>query len=216
LDEEEPEGIARAVALLGLSYVVITCVARDDLADGGAGHMARTIGALREQCPGVGVEVLISDYRGSADSLRTVLEASPTVLSYNLETVERLQRSVRSSAGYVRSLELLERAHMTYPSIPTKSGLMLGIGETRGEIDTALRDLVARGVSLLTIGQYLRPSPKHLPVARYVHPDEFSHWERRARELGFHEVASGPLVRSSYRAERLMRWKSETSGLRVI
>jgi len=214
LDEEEPEGIAKAVALLGLNYVVITCVARDDLADGGAGQMARTLEALREYCPGVGVEVLISDYRGCPDALQQVLDANPTVLSHNLETVERLQRSVRSSAHYARSLAVLERAYEVRPEIPLKSGIMLGLGESDGEVDTLLKDLVTRGVSLLTIGQYLCPSPKHLPVDRFVHPDEFLRWDLRARELGFLEVASGPLVRSSYRAERLMRWKSNALPMR--
>ncbi len=214
LDPEEPEGIAKAVALLGLNYVVITCVARDDLADGGAGQMARTIAALREHCPGVGVEVLISDYRGCPKALQRVLDANPTVLSHNLETVERLQRSVRSSAQYERSLSLLERAHQARPEIPIKSGFMLGLGETDAEVDTLLKDLATRGVSLLTLGQYLRPSLKHLPVDRYVSPEEFARWEQRARELGFREVASGPLVRSSYRAERLMRWESDSLPMR--
>ncbi len=214
LDEEEPEGIAKAVALLGLNYVVITCVARDDLADGGAGQMARTIESLRDHCPGVGVEVLISDYRGCPEALQQVLDANPSVLSHNLETVERLQGSVRSSAHYACSLAVLERAHEVRPEIPIKSGFMLGLGESDEEVNRLLIDLVACGASLLTIGQYLRPSAKHHPVDRFVHPDEFLHWERRARELGFVGVASGPLVRSSYHAERLMGWKPDALPVR--
>jgi len=203
LDPLEPARVARAVAALGLRFAVITCVARDDLPDGGAAQMAATLRAIRRRCPGTGVEVLIADYKGCEAALRCVLDASPDVLSHNLETVARLQRRVRPAAGYARSLAVLRRAAALRPEIPIKSGLILGMGESAEEIEAALRDLRAAAVSLLTLGQYLRPSPAHLPVARWVAPGEFQHWARRARALGFRDVASGPLVRSSYRAERL-------------
>ncbi|HKE11220.1 MAG TPA: lipoyl synthase [Myxococcota bacterium] len=203
LDALEPERIAKAVAALGLGFAVITAVARDDLPDGGAAHMAATIRALRRGSPGTGVEVLIPDYKGREEDLRTVLEAGPDVVNHNLETVARLQRRVRPAARYERSLGLLKRAAELAPAIVTKSGLMLGLGERDAEVETALLDLRRAGVALLTIGQYLRPSPQHLPVERFVPPSEFERWGERARTLGFRDVASGPLVRSSYHAERL-------------
>jgi lipoic acid synthetase len=203
LDPDEPARVAGAVARLGLRFAVVTAVARDDLEDGGAGQMAATVLAIRERCPGVGVEVLIPDYKGREADLRTVLNARPDVLNHNLETVERLQRPVRKAARYDRSLGLLRRAGEIAPAIPTKSGIMLGLGEADTEVDQALRDLRAAGVRLLTIGQYMRPSPAHLPVARWVPPAEFDAWAARARDLGFDDVASGPLVRSSYHADRL-------------
>jgi lipoic acid synthetase len=195
--------VAEAVAALGLRFAVVTCVARDDLADGGAGQMAATVRAIRARSPGVGVEVLIADYGGDESALRAVLEAGPDVLNHNLETVERLQRKVRPAASYERSLFVLRRAGELRPDVPTKSGLMLGLGEREQEVEQALRDLRAAGVGLLTIGQYLRPSLDHLPVARWVPPAEFDAWHARSRALGFRDVASGPLVRSSYHAERL-------------
>jgi len=203
LDPLEPERVAKAVAALGLGFAVITAVARDDLPDGGAGHMAATIRALRRGSPGTGVEVLIPDYKGREDDLRVVLDADPDVLNHNLETVERLQRRVRPAARYERSLALLQRAAELRPDITTKSGLMLGLGERDTEVEAALRDLRRAGVALLTIGQYLRPSADHLPVERFVPPAEFESWRERALLLGFRDVASGPLVRSSYHAERL-------------
>ena len=203
LDPLEPERVALAVERLGLGFAVVTAVARDDLPDGGAGQMAATVRAIRRRCPETGVEVLIPDYKGREQDLRTVLDASPDVLNHNLETVERLQRSVRPAARYERSLGLLRRAGDLRPDVPTKSGIMLGLGEAQDELDQALRDLRAAGVRLLTLGQYLRPSPDHLPVARFVPPAEFEAWARRAREIGFADVAAGPLVRSSYHAERL-------------
>jgi lipoic acid synthetase len=203
LDPDEPRRVAEAVARLGLRFAVVTCVARDDLEDGGAGQMAATVRALRERCPGTGVEVLIADYRGDEAALRLVLDASPDVLNHNLETVARLQRRVRPAASYERSLGVLRRARELRPDIPTKSGLMLGLGEADGEVREALRDLRAAGVALLTLGQYLRPSPDHLPMERWVPPAEFDAWAEQARALGFAEVAAGPLVRSSYRAEQL-------------
>ncbi|MEE9607853.1 MAG: lipoyl synthase [Myxococcota bacterium] len=191
-----------AVAALGLGFAVVTCVARDDLPDGGAGQMAATVRAIQERCPDTGIEALIADYKGEESARRAVLEAGPDVLNHNLETVERLQRRVRPAAGYERSLAVRRRARELSPEIPTQSGLMLGLGEWDSEVAAALADLRTAGVSLLTLRQYLQPSPAHLPVARYVPPAEFDAWAQRARELGFAEVAAGPLVRSSYRTER--------------
>ncbi len=203
LDPFEPGRVAHAVAELGLRFAVVTCVARDDLPDGGAGQMAATIRAIRARCPGTGVEVLIADYKGDESALRTVLDADPDVLNHNLESVERLQRKVRAAASYERSLRVLRRAGELRPDIPTKSGLILGMGERDEEIEQTLRDLRGAGVRLLTLGQYLRPSEEHLPVDRWVTPAEFDAWGERARALGFEQVASGPLVRSSYHAETL-------------
>jgi lipoyl synthase len=205
LDPGEPERVAHAIAELGLRFAVVTAVARDDLDDGGAEHFARTIAAVRARAPGCQVEVLIPDFKGSRAALETVLAASPDVLNHNLETVERLQRPVRKAGRYDRSLTLLADAARLRPDIPTKTGLMLGLGETAEEIRTTLRDIHAHGCRLLTIGQYLPPSPKHLPVARWVTPEEFDAWADEARASGFREVFSGPLVRSSYRAEKLAK-----------
>ena len=203
LDADEPDRVAKAVARLGLRFAVVTSVARDDLEDGGAGHFARTIEAIRAQAPSCRIEVLIPDLKGSIEALGVVLAASPDVLNHNLATVERLQRSVRKAGRYDRSLALLANAARLRADIPTKTGLMLGLGEREAEIRQALVDIRAQGCRLLTIGQYLAPSSEHLPVARWVTPDEFEAWAREARELGFAEVFSGPLVRSSYRAEQL-------------
>jgi lipoic acid synthetase len=205
LDPAEPVRVAEAVRRLGLRFAVVTAVARDDVPDGGAAHFAATIRALREQAPGCAVEVLIPDFKGSREALASVLEAAPDVLNHNVETVERLQRKVRPQAKYARSLELLARSREIAPHVPTKTGIMLGLGEAPEEIERTLRDVVAQDCRLLTIGQYLRPGPQHLPVERWVPPEEFEHWARVARGLGFLEVASGPLVRSSYRAEQLAR-----------
>ncbi len=203
LDPDEPARVAGAVARLGLRFAVVTAVARDDLEDGGAAHFARTVGAIRARAPGCRIEVLIPDLKGSVDALRVVLDATPDVLNHNLETVERLQRPVRKAGRYERSLGVLANAARLRPEIPTKTGLMLGLGETDAEIRTTLGDIRAHDCRLLTIGQYLAPSAEHLPVARWVSPPEFEAWAREARELGFAEVFSGPLVRSSYRAEKL-------------
>jgi lipoic acid synthetase len=203
LDPEEPRRVARAVRALGLRFAVVTAVARDDLKDGGAAQFAATIRAIRDLAAGCGVEVLIPDLKGSEDSLRTVLDAGPDVLNHNVETVERLQRRVRPQARYDRSLGVLATSRRLRPDIPTKTGIMLGLGEEAEEVRRTLRDIRAQGCGLLTIGQYLRPSSRHLPVARYVEPEEFAGWAAEARALGFDEVASGPLVRSSYRAETL-------------
>lgn len=203
LDLDEPARVGAAVRALGLRFAVVTAVARDDLADGGAAHFAHTIAAIRERAPGCSVEVLIPDFKGSAAALQRVLQASPDVLNHNLETVERLQRPVRKAGRYGRSLELLARARRARPDIPTKTGIMLGLGERQDEVRQTLRDIAAQGCELLTIGQYLRPSSQHLPVERYVTPEEFEAWADEARALGFRRVASGPLVRSSYHAEEL-------------
>ncbi len=201
-DWEEPDRVGRAVAGLGLAHVVVTSVNRDDLADGGAGIFARTIRAIRREAPGCRVEVLIPDFQGSAAALETVLEARPDVLSHNIETVPRLYRQVRPGSRYERSLELFERA-CRHPTSPvTKSGMMLGLGERREEVAATMADLRAVGVQLLTLGQYLRPSARHLPVARYVPPEEFQALARLGEALGFRHVEAGPLVRSSYHAGR--------------
>ncbi len=205
LDPEEPRRVAEAIEALGLRYAVVTAVARDDLADGGAAQFAATLRVIRERAPGCKVEVLIPDFKGSEAALETVLETGPYVLNHNLETVERLQRHVRPQARYDRSLEVLAASRRLRPKIPTKTGIMLGLGESAEEVRQTLRDVVAQGCRLLTIGQYLRPGPGHLPVERYVPPEEFTSWAREAKAIGFSEVASGPLVRSSYRAEALAR-----------
>ncbi|MBW2240764.1 MAG: lipoyl synthase [Deltaproteobacteria bacterium] len=203
LDPFEPGRVADAVRKLGLRFAVITCVARDDLLDGGAAQMAATVRAIRECSPGTGVEVLISDYKGDEEALRCVLGTNPDVLNHNIETVERLQRKVRPAASYACSLGVLRRARQLREDIPTKSGMILGMGEREEEVDRTLCDLRDAGVTLLTMGQYLRPSDDHLPVDRWVPPDEFDAWSVRARALGFRDVAAGPLVRSSYHADEL-------------
>ena len=198
LDVEEPQRVADAVAALGLAHAVITCVARDDLPDGGAAGFAATVHAIRATSPGTAVELLISDCKGDAASLATIFDARPDVLNHNLETVARLQRAVRPSAGYARSLAVLGRARAA--GLVTKSGLILGMGETDAEVRAAMADLRAVGVELLTIGQYLRPSAEHLPVVKWWHPDEFAALRDYGESLGFVHVESGPLVRSSYHA----------------
>jgi lipoic acid synthetase len=205
LDADEPARVAEAVHALGLRFAVITAVARDDVRDGGAAHFAETLRRIRERAPGCRVEVLIPDFKGAEAALGTVLDAAPDVLNHNLETVERLQRRVRPQAKYDRSLAVLAAARRLRPEIPTKTGIMLGLGESQAEVRQTLRDIRAQGCTLLTIGQYLRPSPGHLPVERFVPPQEFAAWAEEARALGFRDVASGPLVRSSYHAERLAR-----------
>ncbi len=201
-DREEPERIGRAVAALDLDYVVITSVNRDDLADGGAAHWAATVRAVRRHAPRCRVEALIPDFQGRAASLRAVVEAGPDVLNHNTETVPRLYRVARPGGRYERVLELFRRARAWAPQLRTKSGLILGLGETRDELVATFRDLRAVDVEILTLGQYLRPSPAHLPVARYYHPDEFAELAAVARDLGFAHVEAGPLVRSSYHAKR--------------
>jgi lipoic acid synthetase len=201
-DREEPERIGRAVAELALEYVVITSVNRDDLADGGAAHWAATIRAVHAHAPACRVEVLIPDFLGRHASLDTVIAAAPAILNHNTETVPRLYKLARHGGRYERTLELFRRAGAVAPGLPLKSGIILGLGEERDELAATMRDLVGAGVSILTLGQYLRPSPAHLPVARYYHPDEFAELAEIGRGLGFAHVESGPLVRSSYHAKK--------------
>ena len=203
LDADEPEHLAEAVAAMGLRYVVITSVDRDDLRDGGAGHFADCVSRVRARCPQTRIEILVPDFRGRMDrALEALAGAPPDVLNHNLETVPRLYRMARPGADYAWSLELLARFKRAHPAIPTKSGLMLGLGETREEIEQVLGDLRAHDCDMITIGQYLQPSRHHLPVARFWEPAEFDALGEYARGLGFTSVASGPLVRSSYHADR--------------
>ncbi|HSQ59726.1 MAG TPA: lipoyl synthase [Acidobacteriota bacterium] len=201
VDPDEPARVADASRRLGLRYVVVTSVNRDELPDGGAGHFAATIRALKEAIPSVRVEVLIPDFLGDEAALRTVLEAKPDVLNHNMETVKRLYKRVRPAGRYDRSLTLLRNVTRFAPAIPAKSGLMVGVGETREEVEELIRDLHAHGVSTITIGQYLAPSNAHLPVERYVSPEEFAHYREYGLALGVRQVASAPLVRSSFHAE---------------
>ena len=203
VDEAEPEHLLEAVQKLGLSYVVITSVTRDDLPDGGASQFARTVSRLRENAADIMVEVLVPDFRGSEEAIRMVVESGPQVFNHNVETVPRLYPEVRTGADYARSLELLYLVKKLDPKIATKSGLMLGLGESAEEVVEVMRDLREANCDLLTIGQYLQPSAKHHPVIRFVPPEEFAEYETIGREVGFAEVASSPLVRSSYRAAEL-------------
>lgn len=205
VDPEEPAMVAEAAHSLGLRYAVITSVTRDDLADGGASCFAATIGAIKGKLPGTLVEVLVPDFRGDWQALGTVLAAGPDVINHNIETVARLYGTVRPGASYEQSFGLLAEAKRLAPSIPVKSGLMLGLGESRQEIRRTIKDLVDAGCSMLTLGQYLQPSTRHLPVIRYVPPEEFEDWREVALEIGFSQVASGPFVRSSYHAENLFK-----------
>jgi lipoic acid synthetase len=192
--------VAEAVAVLGLRYAVVTSVNRDDRKDGGAELFALTIEAIRERIPGCKVEVLTPDFQGSHAAMDVVMNARPDVLNHNTETVPRLYRQVRLGARYERSLDMLAHAKRTRPSVPTKSGLMLGLGETGAEVEQVMRDLRAHHVDILTLGQYLRPSLKHLPIIRYIPLEEFAEFKRFGYQLGFSHVESGPLVRSSYHA----------------
>ncbi len=201
LDHDEPRRIAEAADRMGLRYVVLTSVTRDDLPDGGASHFARAIQAIKTRRPGSRVEVLVPDFQGDARSLESVLRGRPDVLNHNIETVRRLQSQIRPQASYEVSTGVLVQARQLAPDIPTKSGLMVGLGETDDEVVDALRDLAEAGVRIVTIGQYLQPSSKHLPVQRYVHPDTFPHYEQAGRALGLSEVIAGPFIRSSYHAE---------------
>lgn len=200
VDYDEPQRVAEAVAAMGLRFAVVTSVNRDDRKDGGAELFALTIRAIRDRVPGCGVEVLVPDFQGSHVAMDIVMEARPDVLNHNIETVPRLYRQVRLGARYERSLDMLAYAKRISPGTPTKSGLMLGLGEAIDEVISVMRDLNARGVDILTVGQYLRPSHKHLPIVRYVTPAEFDDLRRVGYEMGFAHVESGPLVRSSYHA----------------
>ena len=200
VDWGEPTRLAEAVARLELRHVVITSVTRDDLPDGGAAIFAATIRQLKRRDPTLGVEVLIPDFQGNWDALAAVIEAQPDILNHNLETVPRLYARVRPKAIYTQSLELLRRARELSPRTPTKSGLMVGLGETRAELLRVFEDLRANQVDVLTVGQYMRPSMRHLPVERYVAPEEFAELKQHAKRIGFRHVESAPLVRSSYHA----------------
>ncbi|WP_188816878.1 lipoyl synthase [Calditerricola satsumensis] len=200
LDLAEPERVAEAVEQMGLRHAVVTSVARDDLKDGGASIFAETIRAIRRRNPFTTVEVLIPDFQGNWDALKIVMDARPDILNHNIETVRRLTDRVRAKATYDRSLELLRRAKEMQPDIPTKSGIMVGVGETWEEILETMDDLRAAGVDILTIGQYLQPTKQHLKIERYYHPDEFAKLKEEGLKRGFKHVESGPLVRSSYHA----------------
>jgi lipoyl synthase len=198
--EDEPDRVAEAAERMGLRYAVVTSVNRDDQTDGGAAIFARTILEIRERVHGCKVEVLIPDFRGNWDALATVMAAQPDVLNHNMETVPRLYRRVRKGAVYERSLELLRRAKEFSPDVATKTGMMLGLGETRDEVLRAMEEIVAQGTQILTLGQYLQPTAEHLPIERYIHPDEFAEFKRLGEQMGFKHVEAGPLVRSSYHA----------------
>lgn len=200
LDADEPLRVAEAAAQMKLRYVVVTSVTRDDLEDGGAGHFAATIEALRKRIAEVAVEVLIPDLQGDRGALQTVLAAHPDVLNHNMETVRRLYPVVRPQADYDRSLTLLSRVKEIDPSIPSKSGIMLGLGETEAEIRQVIADIHGTGCRMLTIGQYLQPTEQHLPVVDFITPEAFGRWREFALDIGFEKVASGPFVRSSYHA----------------
>jgi len=199
-DEDEPLRVAEAVERLGLRYAVVTSVNRDDQPDGGAHIFARTIKEIRRRVPGCKVEVLIPDFRGDWNALDVVLAVRPDILNHNTETVPRLYRQVRKGAVYERSLELLRRSKEAHPEVPTKTGLMLGLGEEKDEVLATMEDLATQGTDILTLGQYLQPTREHLPIVRYVHPNEFTEYKVQGEALGFKHVEAGPLVRSSYHA----------------
>ena len=203
--EDEPAAVAEACRRMGLRHVVITSVTRDDLPDGGAEHFARTIRAVRGQLPRTVIEVLTPDFQGSDEAIQTVIDAAPDVFNHNIETVPRLYAEVRPQADYQQSLDVLDTAARLASeggrNLRTKSGLMVGLGETGDEVRQVMRDLRGVGCDILTIGQYLAPSTDHFPIARFVHPDEFDAWKRDAEEMGFASVAAGPFVRSSYHAD---------------
>lgn len=202
LDADEPENLARTIEAMALRYVVVTSVDRDDLRDGGAGHFAACIQAIRRRAPDTRLEILVPDFRGRMDvALEVLNDNPPDVFNHNLETVARLYKQARPGSDYEWSLKLLQRFKAAHPAIPTKSGVMLGLGETIEEVEQVMMDLRAHGCNMLTLGQYLQPSQHHLPVARYVTPDEFDHLAQVGRDMGFANVASGPMVRSSYHAD---------------
>lgn len=205
LDEGEPERVASASQQLGLRYVVITSVTRDDLEDGGAMHFANTVGAIKECRPNTLVELLVPDFLENSSSLDIILSTSPDVLNHNVETIPRLYPRVRPQAGYHRSLDLLQRVRSRNASMLTKSGLMLGLGEKKSEVIGVMQDLLDVGCRLLTLGQYLQPSKQHHPIIRYLHPEEFDGYKALGEGMGFLEVASGPFVRSSFRAAQMYR-----------
>lgn len=202
LDPDEPKNMAETIAAMGLKYVVITSVDRDDLRDGGAGHFVACIEETRKHNPGITVEILTPDFRGRVDvALELLTQAPPDVFNHNLETIPRLYRQARPGADYQGSLDLLRRFKERHPSVPTKSGLMLGLGETLEEVEAVMHDMREHGIEMLTLGQYLQPSAHHLPVQRYVTPEEFDKLREIGEQMGFAHVASGPMVRSSYHAD---------------
>lgn len=203
LDEEEPYRVAEATARLGLKHVVVTSVTRDDLTDGGASHFIAVIRSIRQNCPQAIIEVLTPDFMGKSNSIGAVAEANPHIYNHNMETVPRLYSNVRPKANYVRSLKVLEQAKKTNETIFSKSGIMVGLGEKEDEVIKLMQDLRDVGCDILTIGQYLAPSPKHLPVQEYVHPEVFNRYQRLAEDHGFVYVASAPFVRSSYHASEV-------------
>jgi len=203
--------VGRAVAELGLEHIVVTSVNRDDLADGGAAHFAATVRAIRRDAPRCRIELLIPDFQGDAAALATVIDAGPDILNHNTETVPRLYTVARHGGRYERTLELFRRARERAPGLLTKSGVILGLGEDREELLATMRDLRAVDVNILTLGQYLRPSPAHLPVARYYSPQEFAELRTAGRAMGFRHVESGPLVRSSYHAKRQVEQSTGTA-----
>ena len=203
LDADEPENLGQTIRDMRLRYVVVTSVDRDDLRDGGAGHFAQCIAAIRRYSPDIKIEILVPDFRGRMDrALDILIKSPPDVFNHNLETVPGLYRKVRPGSDYAWSLDLLKRFKALYPQVPTKSGLMLGVGETIAEVEQVMRDLRDHDCNMLTLGQYLQPSVHHLPLDRYVHPDEFERLGELGYELGFSHVASGPMVRSSYHADQ--------------
>ncbi|ARI78214.1 lipoyl synthase [Halobacillus mangrovi] len=213
LDWGEPERVAESVEIMGLKHVVITAVARDDLNDGGAAVFAETVKAVRRRVPGCTVEILPSDMKGDYESLHTLMDGEPDIFNHNIETVRRLTKKVRARAMYDRSLELLRRVKEIRPNTPTKSSIMVGLGETKEEIVQAMDDLLAHNVDIMTIGQYLQPTKKHLNVERYYHPDEFEELKQIALEKGFKHCEAGPMVRSSYHADEQV---NSTSAQRRI
>ncbi len=205
VDPDEPKRVAGAVWALGLRYAVVTSVTRDDLPDGGAGHFSRTVRAIRDISPATAIEVLIPDLRGNWEALKQITAAEPDVISHNMETVTALYAEARPQAGYLRSLALIGEVKRQNPKIRSKSGFMLGLGETEAQTEALLDDLRSVGCEFLTVGQYLAPSASHLPVREYIPPERFRSWERLALAKGFAHVASGPLVRSSYHAGEALR-----------
>lgn len=203
-DPDEPDNVALAAKKLGLRHVVLTCSTRDDLADGGAEQFSKTVRAVRRECPGATVETLISDMKFNTDALDVVIESHPDVLNHNVETVKELQKAVRPQAGYERSLGVLRYCKEKDPSLLTKTGFMVGLGEMEEQISVLMDDILATGCDILTIGQYLQPSPEHYPLARYATPEDFARYKELALSKGFRHVASAPLARSSYRAWEVM------------
>ena len=203
-DPDEPDNVALAAKKLGLRHVVLTCSTRDDLADGGAEQFSKTVRAVRRECPGATVETLISDMKFNTDALDVVIASHPDVLNHNVETVKELQKAVRPQAGYERSLGVLRYCKEKDPSLLTKTGFMVGLGETEEQISVLMDDILATGCDILTIGQYLQPSPEHYPLARYATPEDFARYKELALSKGFRHVASAPLARSSYRAWEVM------------